>query len=241
MPRKALDNGLGRHSLFGRPTLRSAGVARWPRMPAQRPHCQGHRGINAGWRIPNPRQLANHTGDGARRHSPRLRPYALIHSARSCDNASSESRSPWTPCMASGDDEMGYPDAMNGVHTTGHPRYSSCQDRRGVEGSFHLLAIKNAHAAVSAAVMGISFCGAVCAPALCRRGNAGLIGVRVMAHPRHGSGRPRVQTRKRCSRRRRIWPCRRRWPRRPPRRRCRSRFPAPRPIRQCARNRAPGR
>ena len=46
MPRKFLDNGLGRHSLSGQANPAQRRVARWRRMPAQGPHCQGNRGIN---------------------------------------------------------------------------------------------------------------------------------------------------------------------------------------------------
>jgi hypothetical protein len=46
MPRKFLDNGLGRHSLSGHANPAQRRVARWRRMPALRPHCQGNRGIN---------------------------------------------------------------------------------------------------------------------------------------------------------------------------------------------------
>ena len=72
MPRKALDNGLGRHSLWrqANPNCPQAlpaearGEARWHRMPAQRTRCQGHLGINAGFRkeyFPVPNNSITHS------------------------------------------------------------------------------------------------------------------------------------------------------------------------------------
>ncbi len=42
----SLTMGWAGIAFIGRPTLRSIGMARWRRMPAQGPHCQGNRGIN---------------------------------------------------------------------------------------------------------------------------------------------------------------------------------------------------